>query len=65
VEGRWGTKYVIIDDFVSSGETVKRIVEKMRRNAHGCECVGFYGYHHEEYGTMPPRAIAEKSRRLA
>lgn len=60
VEGYWGYKYVIIDDFVASGRTVRFIVDQMKSYAHGCECVGFYSYHPNEWDGMKPEVIAEK-----
>lgn len=42
------SKYVIVDDFVSSGETVYRIVAAMKRAHPTSECIGIYLYGRKE-----------------
>jgi adenine/guanine phosphoribosyltransferase-like PRPP-binding protein len=38
-------KYLIVDDFVCSGETVTAILEDMKNHTDGeAECIGFWGY---------------------
>lgn len=53
IEGHWGSRYVIIDDFIASGATVNYIREKLNEHidASGLspQCVGFYGYDDRTY----------------
>lgn len=37
-------RYVIVDDFVSSGRTIERVLAQMREHRHGAECVGILQY---------------------
>ena len=38
-------KYIIADDFISTGETVKSVIKKMRQFAPQAVCVGVYAYY--------------------
>lgn len=45
IEGNPGQRFVIIDDFISSGATVRRILDTMADHCRThAECVGFCGY---------------------
>lgn len=46
------SKYIIIDDFVSSGRTVKRIIKEMLKFAPAAQLVGIYTYY-PAYTGMP------------
>lgn len=52
IEGQWGSKYVIIDDFIASGATVRYIRDKLDNrfglDGEFTQCVGFYGYDRKE-----------------
>lgn len=44
LEGNVATeRYVIVDDFISSGETVRKIVQEIYSRNHNAVCVGFLG----------------------
>ena len=49
IEGVVGNKYIILDDFVSSGATVREIVVTVKMDSCGrydeAECVGVYMWH--------------------
>ena len=49
-------RYVIIDDFISSGATIKRIMYVMGRNFKGSECVGIILYE-AQYETKFEKGI--------
>lgn len=49
VEGFYNTKkYIIVDDFIASGDTIKRIILKMLKHARDARCVGVYCYYKED-----------------
>jgi hypothetical protein len=62
VEGEPIGRYLILDDFVVSGETVKTIVETMREKFPSLACAGFYGYdchnYHGTKKTLQPLGVA-------
>jgi adenine/guanine phosphoribosyltransferase-like PRPP-binding protein len=49
VEGIVGSRYVIADDFVSTGATLKRVMERMREWHPNAEFVGVYQYERETF----------------
>lgn len=51
VEGIVGERFVVADDFVSSGATLKKVLERMREKHPRAEFVGVYQY---ERGTFTP-----------
>lgn len=44
IEGRVGKRWVFVDDFVSSGRTMKRVLEKMMEHRPDCKFAGTYEY---------------------
>jgi len=48
VEGSAANQYIIIDDLVCSGNTVKHIIKNIRRETPRSKCVGVYCYMPEE-----------------
>jgi orotate phosphoribosyltransferase-like protein len=48
VEGSATNQYIIIDDLVCSGNTVKHIIKNIRRETPRSKCVGVYCYMPEE-----------------
>lgn len=55
VEGTNTNRYVIIDDLVCSGGTVRHIIDSINEDGYMAECVGVYSYMRDEctYRTMP------------
>lgn len=55
VEGPASKKYIIIDDLICSGDTVKHIVRSIRNETTISECVGVYSYMKDQcaYRKMP------------
>lgn len=52
IEGLTNVEYIIVDDFISSGDTVKTIVNTIKKkDSHkSCKCVGYYMWHpHFQY----------------
>ncbi len=43
-EGTPPSNYIIVDDLVSSGQTIQRILSLMREEIPSAKCVGFYSY---------------------
>jgi orotate phosphoribosyltransferase len=48
VEGYMGKRYIIIDDFISSGKTINRILNKVSDSIEDSKCVGILLYMREE-----------------
>lgn len=44
VEGTSHQRYIIIDDFMETGETIKRVVKEVNQNLPGCVCVAVGTY---------------------
>lgn len=49
VEGTVGDRFVFADDFICSGETMRRVLEEMHERYPNCEFVGVYQYQREEF----------------
>lgn len=47
-------KYIIVDDFVSSGATLAHIISEIQLCNPEAECVGFIVYHEEKSNTFVP-----------
>ncbi len=53
VEGdRRSRRYIIIDDFISGGETVRTIVKRVKQFAPQAKCVGVYLYNRDRAGLQ-------------
>ena len=50
-EGRIGTRWLFVDDFVSSGKTKRRVLEKMKYHHPDVEYVGTWTYSRDEFTT--------------
>jgi orotate phosphoribosyltransferase len=65
IEGTCGRKYVIIDDFMSTGATVSYIRQKIDKKIDVSgwkpECVGFYNYDHSEFSHRHQRQRCEEA----
>jgi hypothetical protein len=48
-EGRIGTRWLFVDDFVSSGKTKRRVLEKMKYHHPDVEYVGTWTYSRDEF----------------
>lgn len=55
VEGPYAHQYIIVDDLICSGNTVKRIINEIQSEYPKSKCVGIYTYMPEEcaYRTAP------------
>ena len=55
VEGADTSKYIIIDDLICSGGTVKHIIKNIQEEQRRAKCVGVYSYMRDEcaYRTIP------------
>lgn len=51
IEGNLTDKYIIIDDFVRTGETLRIIVDKIRKYVPESKCVGVYFYYPKDVCT--------------
>lgn len=54
IEGLTNVNYIIVDDFISSGRTIREIVGKIQEedSHNSCKCVGYYMWHPQfEYDT--------------
>lgn len=51
IEGEIGDRYVIIDDFICTGTTVKRMKARMKSTCPRAVCVGLYSYYPETYSS--------------
>ncbi len=47
IEGEMGHQWIFVDDFISSGGTLDRVVERVNVNFGGVKFVGFYSYFYE------------------
>jgi adenine/guanine phosphoribosyltransferase-like PRPP-binding protein len=54
-EGVPPKKYIIVDDLISSGNTVQRILELFKEEIPSAECIGYYSYLNSEcsYKSAP------------
>lgn len=48
-------RYVIVDDFISSGATVRTIVTEMKEHCPKAQCVGVFVYDSENYNLASAR----------
>jgi adenine/guanine phosphoribosyltransferase-like PRPP-binding protein len=61
VEGNRGAqRFVIVDDFISTGATVLAILKEMAEFAPSAVCVGFYSVRDQKFATLS-EWLAEKS----
>ena len=44
VEGQLGKSYIIIDDFIDTGATIRRILRTIAKDGQWAKCVGVYTY---------------------
>jgi orotate phosphoribosyltransferase len=58
------THYIILDDLISSGETVKVIVEKIHEHAPSLKCVGSFEYEKMHYGEDTLEAVLRQGLRV-
>lgn len=49
LEGRVGAKWLLIDDFISSGRTARRVFEVVSKRVEETTCVGGWMYDHDEF----------------
>lgn len=59
VEGDFGAKrYIIVDDFIDSGDTARGIIEKLEDAVSEATCIGFYAYAFDwDYDTDPKSPV--------
>lgn len=50
-EGRIGTRWLFVDDFISSGKTKRRVLEKMKYHHPDVKYVGTWTYSRDEFTT--------------
>lgn len=57
VEGSWGKRAIIVDDFICSGETIRSIGSELSKVPDQPEIIGVYIYHPKEGAFRGPETI--------
>ncbi len=55
VEGAYTKKYIIVDDLICSGDTIRHIIRSIKKETSTSKCIGVYSYMKDEcaYRKMP------------